>query len=108
MIIKQEHNGFIKVEEYSLSAWLAEVETVINQGYTFNFESNDTHPQVFGSMYTVLMVPVATKDTKDTKEQTDDNTDNTEDEPEVQIKETLEVVPVVEQPVQTKRKNARS
>ena len=102
MIIKQEHNGFIKVEEYSLSAWLAEVETVINQGYTFNFESNDTHPQVFGSMYTVLMVPVATKDTI---EQTDDNTDN---EPEVQIKETLEVVPVVEQPVQTKRKNARS
>lgn len=104
MITKQEHSGFIRVEEYSLAAWLAEVETVINQGYTFNFESNDTHPQVFGSMYTVLMVPVATKDTT---EQTDDNTDNTEDEPEVQIEEKLEVVPVVEQTVQTKRKNAR-
>jgi hypothetical protein len=57
MITLQEHTGFIKVEEYSLAGWLAEVETVIKQGYTFDFESNETHPQAFGSMYTVLMVP---------------------------------------------------
>jgi len=57
MITTQEHTGFIKVEEYSLDAWLSEVETVIKQGYTFDFKSNETFPQAFGSMYTVLMVP---------------------------------------------------
>lgn len=57
MITEQKHTGNIKVEEYSLAAWLAEVETVIKQGYTFDFESNDTFPQAFGSMYTVVMVP---------------------------------------------------
>jgi len=57
MITKQEHTGFIKVEEYSLAGWLAEVETVIKQGYTFDFESNETHPMAFGSLYTVVMVP---------------------------------------------------
>jgi len=57
MITTQEHTGFIKVEEYSLDAWLSEVETVIKQGYTFDFNSNETFPQVFGNFYTVLMVP---------------------------------------------------
>lgn len=57
MITTQEHTGFIKVEEYSLAGWLAEVETVIKQGYTFDFNSNETFPQAFGSMYTVLMIP---------------------------------------------------
>ena len=68
MITSQEHTGFIKVEEYSLSAWLAEVETVIKQGYTFDFESNDTFPQAFGSMYTVVMVPDVRSDAYDTPE----------------------------------------
>jgi len=57
MITKQEHTGFIRIEEYSLAAWLAEVESVIKAGYTFDFNSNETHPQAFGSMYTVMMVP---------------------------------------------------
>jgi hypothetical protein len=59
MITLQEHTGFIKVEEYSLAGWLAEVETVIKQGYTFDFESNETHPQAFGNLYTVVMVPTS-------------------------------------------------
>jgi len=59
MITFQEHTGFIKVEEYSLDAWLSEVETVIKQGYTFDFKRNETFPQVFGSLYTVLMVPTS-------------------------------------------------
>jgi hypothetical protein len=63
MITSQEHTGFIKVEEYSLAGWLAEVETVIKQGYTFDFESNETHPMAFGSLYTVVMVPSKDKPT---------------------------------------------
>lgn len=62
MITEQKHTGNIKVEEYSLAAWLAEVETVIKQGYKFDFESNDTFPQAFGSMYTVVMVPSVSSD----------------------------------------------
>lgn len=96
MITFQEHTGFIRVEEYSLAAWLAEVETVINQGYTFNFESNDTHPQAYGSMYTVLMVPVKLKET--TAVATDVAPGATFATP---------AQPVVETPVQPKRKNAK-
>ena len=61
MITFQEHTGNIKVEEYSLAAWLAEVETVINQGYKFDFESNEGYPTGFGSMYTAVLVPVLAK-----------------------------------------------
>ena len=98
MITKQQHNGFIRIEEYSLAAWLAEVETVINQGYTFDFESNDTHPQAYGSMYTVLMVPVKVKETAVVA---------TDVAPGATVEDTP-VEPSVETPVQPKRKNAKS
>lgn len=94
MITFQEHTGFIRIEEYSLAAWLSEVETVINQGYTFNFESNDTHPQAFGSMYTAVLVPVVAAVVSEVK---------TEEAPEIQSPETT----TVETTVQTKRKNAK-
>ena len=97
MITFQEHTGFIRIEEYSLAAWLAEVETVINQGYTFNFESNDTHPQVFGSMYTVLMVPVVSE--VEAEKVAPFSTQTTPSENTVD-----EVTPVH----QTKRKNAKN
>ena len=64
MITKQQHSGNIRIEEYSLAAWLAEVETVINQGYKFDFESNEGYPTGFGSMYTAVLVPVLTKETE--------------------------------------------
>lgn len=95
MITKQQHNGFIKVEEYSLSGWLAEIETVINQGYKFDFESNDTHPQAFGSMYTAVLVPVVAEVASEAE---------TEVTPETQSPETTPVEPTV----QTKRKNAKA
>ena len=96
MITKQQHNGFIRIEEYSLAAWLAEVETVINQGYTFNFESNDTHPQAYGSMYTVLMVPVVSEVEAEKVAPVPTQTTPSE----ITVDEVT--------PVQTKRKNAKS
>ena len=107
MITKQQHNGFIRIEEYSLAAWLAEVETVINQGYTFDFESNDTHPHAFGSMYTVLVVPVKVKDIKETTEITTDVAPSAtvEDTP---VEPSVEIPVQVVQSSQTKRKNAKS
>ena len=96
MITKQQHNGFIRIEEYSLAAWLAEVETVINQGYTFDFESNDTHPQAYGSMYTVLMVPVVSEVEAEKVAPVPTQTTPSE----ITVDEVT--------PVQTKRKNAKA
>ena len=114
MITFQEHTGNIKVEEYSLAAWLAEVETVINQGYKFDFESNEGYPTGFGSMYTAVLVPaVAKTEVLVGKKETADATTD------VSLGVTFEdtpVEPVVETPVQpvqpaqtsqTKRKNTK-
>ena len=95
MITKQEHTGFIKVEEYSLDAWLTEVETVIKQGYTFDFSSNETFPQAFGSMYTVVMVPVVSE--VEAEKVVPVSTPATPSE--ITVDEVT--------PVQTKRKNAK-
>lgn len=105
MITKQQHNGFIRIEEYSLAAWLAEVETVINQGYKFDFESNEGYPTGFGAMYTAVLVPVTAKTEvlvgkkEITAVATDVAPGATFDTP---------TQPLVETPVQTKRKNAKS
>jgi len=103
MIVKQEHTGFIRIEEYSLAAWLAEVETVINQGYKFDFESNEGYPTGFGSMYTAVLVPVTAKTEVlfGKKETTEVATDVApSDTPDVTVDEVT--------PVQTKRKNSKS
>lgn len=56
MIEHREHNQTVKVEDYGLAEWLAQIQEVIKQGYEFDFTSNETYPLVFGSMYTVVMV----------------------------------------------------
>ena len=106
MITKQQHNGFIKVEEYSLSGWLAEIETVINQGYKFDFESNECFPQSFGSMYTAVLVPVKAK-TEVLFGKKETTVVATDVAPGATVEDTP-VEPSVETPVQPKRKNARS
>lgn len=105
MITKQQHSGNIRIEEYSLAAWLAEVETVINQGYKFDFESNECFPQSFGSMYTAVLVPVTAK-----TEVLVGKKETTEVATDVAPSATFDTPtqPVVETPVQTKRKNAKS
>ena len=106
MLTKQQHSGNIRVEEYSLAAWLAEVETVINQGYKFNFESNEGYPTGFGSMYTAVLVPVTAKTEVlfGKKEITAVATDVA---PSATLAVPLVETPVVEvkvEPTQTKRK----
>jgi len=101
MITTQEHTGFIKVEEYSLDAWLSEVETVIKQGYTFDFNSNETFPQAFGSMYTVLMVPSKDKPQSATTSALTVQVDTTEvraliDEKISEVKAMQEAIPKVD------------
>ena len=99
MITFQEHTGFIKIEDYGFAEWLAQVEQVINQGYKFDFVDNANYPVGYGSMYTAVLVPVASEV-------------ETEDTPEVKSPETTPVEPdvevQVEPTVQTKRKNAKA
>lgn len=60
MIELQEHNGKLKVENYGLWEFLQDLQQGINQGYELD-ESNEGWPQVFGSLYTCLMVEKKSK-----------------------------------------------
>jgi len=53
----KQHDGNIRVENYGLAEWLAEVEQVINQGYKFDFETNQHYPQTMGYLFTAILVP---------------------------------------------------
>ena len=102
MIIKQEHTGNIKIEDYGFAEWLAQVEQVINQGYKFDFVDNANYPVGYGSMYTAVLVPVVAKTEvlfgkKESTEVTIDVAPS--DTPDVTVDEVT--------PVQTKRKNAK-
>lgn len=56
-MIEKQYNGNIRVENYGLPEWAAEVEQVINQGYKFDFETNEHYPQTMGYLYTAILVP---------------------------------------------------
>lgn len=55
MIELQEHNGKLKVENYGLMEWATDVQSAVQQGYELD-TSNEGWPQVFGSVYTCLMI----------------------------------------------------
>jgi len=57
MITFQEHTGFKRVENYGFAEWLKEVQEVIQDGYEFDFESNDGYPLQIGTVYTAVMKP---------------------------------------------------
>lgn len=76
MIQKQEHNGNIKVEEYSLDTWLAQIEEVINQGYCFDFSTNENYPQGFGSLYTAVLVPNKVQKAQDAQDAPPESTES--------------------------------
>ena len=100
MIIKQEHTGFIKVEDYGFAEWLAQVEQVIKQGYEFDFVNNENYPVGYGSMYTAVLVPVKVNEAQETQEEP-------ESAPLSPTVEPLVETPVAEvtvEPVQAKRK----
>ena len=100
MLTKQEHTGFIKVEDYGFAEWLAQVEQVIKQGYEFDFVNNENYPVGYGSMYTAVLVPVKVNEAQETQVEP-------ESVPLSPTVEPLEETPVAEvtvEPTQTKRK----
>jgi hypothetical protein len=73
----------IKVEDYGLADWIAKVVDLAKQGYTFNFDRNDTVPLRFGDMYTcVMFAPVVEPELSLVTKQEQDQS-NVEVEPKV-------------------------
>lgn len=55
-MIDYRENNTAKVEAYGLAEWLTEVQELVQKGYLFDFDTNESYPLVFGSMYTCIMV----------------------------------------------------
>lgn len=55
-MIDYRENNTAKVEDYGLAEWLVKVQKLIQEGYVFDFDTNENYPLVFGSMYTAVMV----------------------------------------------------
>jgi len=72
-----------RIETYSLFEFCQEVQTAIQDGYTFDFESNENFPTAFGS----LLVCGLTKAGKKVEAKTE-----TEVETDAQTEQTEEVV----------------
>jgi hypothetical protein len=47
----------IVITEYSLFEFLSRSEKAINNGYAFDFSTNQNFPTAFGNMYYAIMVP---------------------------------------------------
>lgn len=91
MINPKDHNGNIRVENYGLAEWLAEIEQVINQGYKFDFETNEHYPQTMGYLYTAILVPKQ------------DSVGSTEGKPNGDLGAAAQVEQVIKQAKQGKR-----
>ena len=83
---EKQHDGNIRVENYGLAEWLAEIEQVINQGYKFDFETNANYPQTMGYLFTAILVPKG------------DEQGVTQVEPEPKPKDDTDVKPKVHAP----------
>lgn len=59
-MIDYRENDTAKVEDYGLAEWLAKVQKLIQEGYVFDFHTNENYPLVFGSMYTAVMLKANT------------------------------------------------
>lgn len=51
----------LHIDAYYLGEFCALVQDAIQQGYVFDFESNERYPTAFGSNYTVVMVKKETE-----------------------------------------------
>lgn len=90
-MIEKQYNGNIRVENYGLPEWAAEVEQVINQGYKFDFETNEHYPQTMGYLYTAILVPKQ------------DSVGSTDGKPDGDLGAAAQVEQVIKQAKQGKR-----
>jgi hypothetical protein len=92
MIELQKHTGLYRVEEYGLALWLAEVQTMIQKGYEFDFVKNENYPVQIGTIYSAILVPTVKQEVIPEVPSVD--------APKVAPSATLEVLPVVVSPTE--------
>jgi len=67
MPLETLENNNIHVGSQGLADFLADVESAINLGYKFDFETNENYPQVSGWYYTAILIPKTEEDLKKEK-----------------------------------------
>jgi hypothetical protein len=97
-----------RIETYSLYEFCQEVQTAIQDGYTFDFESNENFPTAFGSLLVCGLtkavkkveekVEAKTETEVETDAQTDETDEVVQDEVQTEVAETAEVAEVAEVP----------
>lgn len=80
-----------RIETYSLFEFCQEVQAAIQDGYTFDFESNENFPTAFGSLL-VCGLTKAVKKIEEKVEDTEEAKTETEVETDAQTEQTEEVV----------------
>lgn len=47
----QNVTAFVRLQEYSLADFVAKIQDLVQQGYEFDFKSNDSYPVQIGNMF---------------------------------------------------------
>lgn len=47
----QNATAFIRLQEYSLADFVAKIQDLVQQGYVFDFKSNESYPVQIGNMF---------------------------------------------------------
>lgn len=53
--------AFVRLQEYSLADFVAKIQDLVQQGYVFDFKSNDSYPVQIGNMFAAGLFKVDTK-----------------------------------------------
>ena len=47
----QNAPAFVRLQEYSLADFVAKIQELVQQGYVFDFKSNESYPVQIGNMF---------------------------------------------------------
>ena len=56
----QNAPAFVRLQEYSLADFVAKIQDLVQQGYVFDFKSNDSYPVQIGNMFAAGLFKVDT------------------------------------------------
>lgn len=79
----QNTPAFIRLQEYSLADFVAKIQDLVQQGYMFDFKSNDSYPVQIGNMFAAGLFKVESVTEGVQEEKTDQAVLEAVDEPEV-------------------------
>jgi hypothetical protein len=90
-----------RIETYSLLEFCQEIQSAIQDGYTFDFESNENFPTAFGSLLVCGLIKDSAEVAPELAEvvtQTSQTEEVVQDEVQTEVTETAEVAEAAEGP----------